>query len=102
MDEFKKFVLDDTTYETHLTRKFDRRRPWMPKNPKRLEAEIPGVIHSLQVKVGDAVGRGDPILILEAMKMKNAVKSPIEGRIRAVLVSPGQMVPKGHLLVEFE
>jgi biotin carboxyl carrier protein len=102
MDEFKKFVLDDTTYETNLTRKFARRRPWMPKNVKRLEAQIPGVIHSLQVKVGDAVRRGDPILILEAMKMKNAVKSPVEGKIRAVLVQPGQMVPKGHLMVEFE
>jgi biotin carboxyl carrier protein len=102
MDEFKKFVLDETTYETRLTRKFDRRRPWMPKNPKRLEAQIPGVIHSVQVKVGDAVRRGDPILILEAMKMKNAVRSPLDGRIRDVLVQPGQMVPKGHLMVEFE
>ncbi len=100
--DLKKFVLDDTTYETRLSRKFERRKPWTPQNPRLLHAQIPGIIHSVACRAGQKVRRGDPLLVLEAMKMRNAIASPLEATVRAVLVQPGQMVTKGQLMLEFE
>jgi len=52
------------------------------------------------VSVGDSVNEGDDIVILDAMKMKNRLKSHIAGRVAAVNVSPGDRVTKGKVLVE--
>ena len=42
------------------------------------------------------------MLVLEAMKMKNDLLSPLEGKVKAIYVNVGQMVTKGQLLLEFE
>jgi len=102
MDDLKKFTLDDTEYETRLSRKYERRRAWMAANPKLVHAQIPGVIYEIQAKPGQKVRRGDPLLVLEAMKMRNAILAPGEAIVRVIPVRPGQMVMKGQLLVEFE
>ncbi len=102
MDDLKKFILDDTEYETRLSRKYELRKPWMPANPNLLNAQIPGVIRHVHAHPGQSVKRGDPLVVLEAMKMRNTIVSPIEAKVRAVVVQPGQMVMKGQLLVEFE
>jgi biotin carboxyl carrier protein len=102
MDDLKKFSLDDSVYETRLSRKFERRTPWMPRNPKLMQAQIPGVIQAVTVRPGQKVRRGEPLLVLEAMKMRNSLTSPLEGTVRSVPVRIGQMVMKGQLLVEFE
>ena len=70
----------------------------------RLEivAPMPGTILTVNVSPGDPVKRGQTVLILEAMKMKNAIKAPHEGVVSNVLVQPGQTVSYGHVLVEFE
>jgi biotin carboxyl carrier protein len=52
------------------------------------------------VSQGDTVKQGDDIVILEAMKMKNRLKSHLEGRVAAVNVNPGDRVIKGAVLVE--
>lgn len=101
-EDYRKFVLDDTVYETRLTRKYDRRQPWMPKNPRLLHALIPGIIQSVAARPGQKIRRGEPLLVLEAMKMRNSITAPIDATIRAIVVQPGQMVTKGQLLVEFE
>jgi len=102
MDDLKKFNLDDTEYETRLSYKFLRRKPYVPENPRLVQAEIPGVIQALLVKPGQKVKRGETLVVLEAMKMKNPIVAPRDGIVRAVVVSPGQMVAKGQLMVEFE
>lgn len=68
----------------------------------RIEAPMPGLILAVHVSAGDPVREGDPLLILEAMKMENVILSPRDGVIRAVAVQQGAAVDKKSLLVEFE
>jgi biotin carboxyl carrier protein len=65
-------------------------------------APMPGLILDVQVKEGDEVVENDLLLILEAMKMENAVKSPRSGKIKSINVNKGDAVEKKHLLIEFE
>lgn len=96
------FELDDTKYETQLTNKFANRKKYAPKNPKIATAYIPGSITEIFVKVGQAVAKDETMLILEAMKMKNKVKAPIDGKIKTITVKVGDKVSKNQLLVEIE
>ena len=72
------------------------------KKLKELESPMPGRILSIQVKVGDHVKVGDPILSLEAMKMENILKSDGEGIVKRVAIKKEEVVDKGQLLIEFE
>jgi biotin carboxyl carrier protein len=66
-----------------------------------IKAPMPGLIIDLRVKDGDLVKAGDPLLILEAMKMENIIKSPGEGVVKSVKVKKGAGVEKGQVLIEF-
>jgi len=59
---------------------------------------MPGVVVKLLVKVGDAVEKDQPLLILEAMKMQNEIGSPIAGKVSALFVHEGQAVASGAKL----
>ena len=100
-DEYTSLVLDDTSYETRYTKKFASRKRWAPADPNELRAFIPGIIQAIHVAPGKRVRRGDPLLVLEAMKMRNDVVSPRDGVIETVHVRVGEMVPKRHLLITF-
>jgi len=67
-----------------------------------IKAPMPGLIHSLKVVVGDSVEKGDPLLILEAMKMENVIKSPDGGTVASIHVEQGASVEKNQLLISFE
>ena len=96
------FVIDDTVYETQLTRKYRQRKPYAKPNPKMVQAVIPGVIREIYVKPGQSVKEGEKILMLEAMKMKNIFRALRTGTIKEIRVELGDMVYKGQILVEFE
>ncbi len=66
-----------------------------------LKAPMPGLIMEILVKEGDVVKKGDNLLILEAMKMENIIKSAGEGTIKAVRVQKGERVEKNQLLINF-
>ena len=68
---------------------------------KEIKAPMPGLILDLKVKSGDEVKKGDVILILEAMKMENILKSPGDGIVKAVKVSLNQSVEKNQVLIQF-
>ena len=61
-------------------------------------APMPGMIVSYQKNVGDAVEEGDTVLILEAMKMENALPAPVSGTVKALNFSSGDTVAKGDVL----
>jgi len=65
-------------------------------------APIPGVILSISVSVGDEVKYGQELCVLEAMKMKNAIRATHEGRIAAILIEVGETVGHNQVLMEYE
>ncbi len=66
----------------------------------RVKAPIPGLIARVLVEVGQSVEIGQPILVLEAMKMQNEIRSPLDGVIEAVHVQPGATVARSQVLIE--
>ncbi|MCS6880901.1 MAG: biotin/lipoyl-containing protein [Oscillochloridaceae bacterium] len=66
-----------------------------------LTAPMPGTVLRIEVSVGQTVRRGDPVLVLEAMKMQNLIRAPGDGAVSEVLVTPGQTVGHGEPLVRF-
>jgi glutaconyl-CoA/methylmalonyl-CoA decarboxylase subunit gamma len=64
-------------------------------------APIPGVIISIDVKPGDTVEHGTTLCVLEAMKMKNAIRATRAGKIGAVQISVGETVRHNQVLIEF-
>jgi biotin carboxyl carrier protein len=67
-----------------------------------IKAPMPGLILNIMASEGQAVKKGDPLLILEAMKMENIIKSPGDGTIAAIKAKKGDSVEKNQLLIEFE
>ena len=68
----------------------------------KIVAPSPGVVLSLDVKVGDTIKVGDRLLVLEAMKMENNIVSEKAGTITAVNVSVGQQVLQNETMIELE
>lgn len=64
-----------------------------------ITAPMPGKILEVKAKAGDAVKRGDVVLILEAMKMQNEIMAPADGKIADIRVSAGQAVATGDVMV---
>ena len=66
----------------------------------KVEAPLPGVILSVNVKEGDTVTSGDTLMVMEAMKMENAIMAEVGGVVKAVKVKPQDSVLQGDILVE--
>jgi len=66
------------------------------------KAPMPGLITRVLVSEGDSVSQGTPLLIMEAMKMENELRSPGEAKIRNIRVKPGEAVDVGSVLIVFE
>jgi biotin carboxyl carrier protein len=70
--------------------------------PTEVRAVIPGRILSVAVGEGDAVVAGQPLLVVEAMKMQNDLRAPRAGTVRRVAVAAGQTIELGDVLVVLE
>ena len=66
-----------------------------------IEAPMPGIILDVKVAKGSTVKRGQVLFILEAMKMKNMIRSPREGTVASVEVTSGQKVGFGAVIIRF-
>ena len=64
-----------------------------------LSAPMPGMIVRYAKQVGDAVDEGETVVVLEAMKMENALPAPASGTIKAINYSSGDSVAKGDVLL---
>jgi biotin carboxyl carrier protein len=100
--ELHEFNYDGLVIKTAYTIKFANRKPYVPPDPKKLTAFIPGTIIKVFVKEKDKVKKGDPILSLQAMKMNNIIIAPVDGSIKKIYVKPGEVVVKNYLLVEMK
>jgi len=100
--EVGKLNIDHTLYTTRLSRRYAGRKAYTPPRPGRIYSFIPGTVIEVLVRQGDLVNAGDDIVILDAMKMKNRLKSHVTGKVAAVNVKPGDRVSKGMVLVEID
>jgi biotin carboxyl carrier protein len=89
-------------YKTRLSSKYKNRKPYKPADPKLILSFIPGTITDILVKEGQLVIKGEDLMILDAMKMKNRLKSSIDGKVKKIVVEKGARVSKGVLLIELE
>ncbi len=117
VEQMEWIVVDDRPYE--IT--FDRDLGWIRSQSRnfklevrdaqsgvarpqsrdsRVKAPIPGQITQVLVCAGQQVGAGDPIMMLEAMKMENEIRSPRSGTVRVVHVAPGATVSLNQVLAE--
>lgn len=101
-ENLKTLEIDSTIYETRLTSKYQKRKLFSIKNPRKITAFIPGIIRKILVYEGKVIKPGDNLLMLEAMKMENILLSTIEGKIKTIYIKEGETVMKDHLLIEIE
>jgi biotin carboxyl carrier protein len=73
-----------------------------PRGPEPLKAPMPGLIVRVEVAEGEAVEAGAAVVVMEAMKMQNELRSQARGVVRRILVEPGAAVERGTTLVEFD
>jgi biotin carboxyl carrier protein len=104
----EEFVVSSRSGGTRLTLEDARRRLMHSRGARevsgkvQMRAMMPGRVLSVSVKVGDEVQAQQGVLVIEAMKMENELKSPKAGRVAEVKVTAGQTVEKGELLVVIE
>jgi acetyl-CoA carboxylase biotin carboxyl carrier protein len=70
--------------------------------PEEVKAHITGVVFQVTSKAGDAVSAGDPVIVLESMKMEIPVEAPRAGVVKEILVTEGQTVQEGDTIAVLE
>ena len=88
--------------EIKEVKSFDLRKPDPNQNGNEMTAPLPGTVIEVFVKAGDIIEAGQVIVIIEAMKMKNSIRSIRAGKISEVLTSINQTVAHRQVLVKFE
>ncbi len=76
--------------------------PAKPAAGGAVKSPLPGVVLDIQVAVGDRVGTGQRLMILEAMKMENNIDSDREGTVKEIKVATGDSVLEGDVLLTIE
>ncbi len=71
------------------------------KKVNDIKAPMPGMVFKILVEEGQEIKKGDPLIILEAMKMENVLKSPTDGTIKKIAVKTGIAVEKNQILIHF-
>lgn len=85
-----------------LTEEGAARRTAQRHASNSLTSPMPGKVIKVNVEPGQHVARGEEILVIEAMKMENAVRAPRDGRVLSVAARVGESVSPGVVLVELE
>jgi len=93
--------VDATTFTLSVPNSKSARRTTQTGGAE-LVAQMPGQVTAVLAQVGEAVTRGQTLMILEAMKMEIRVTAPADGHVHQVLVQQGTVVERGQRLVLFE
>ena len=67
-----------------------------------IKAHITGTVWKIEKQVGEAVGSGDAVVILESMKMEMPVESPVAGKLKEIRCAEGESVEEGAVLAVVE
>lgn len=94
--------IENGTYETTLTKKYQMREAWVPDNPKEVKTFIPGTIVEIRVKEGQQVKEGDILIVYKAMKMHNNIRAKFDGTIKKIVRQVGENLPNHTVMLEFE
>lgn len=103
-----KLLIDEKPFEIRIQNPLDLKIKDMglqsseSQQLQYMKAPMPGLVLDVMVIPDQEVNIGDPLLILEAMKMENIIKAPRNGMIKAVHISKGASVDKGAILIEIE
>lgn len=99
------FLVDGHYFETFVRSRLEEEAAKIlnlnsQKSGKRnIFSPMPGLIVKINKKVGDEIQADEPLILLEAMKMENIIKSPLTGKITEILVKEGASVEKNQILV---
>ncbi|MDG5800330.1 biotin/lipoyl-binding protein [Marinilabiliaceae bacterium ANBcel2] len=91
-----------------LVRSQVKKKPGEGEMPKtgsagiQVKAPLPGSIIKINVNVGDTVNKGDTLLIMDAMKMENAIQAEKAGTVKSIKVKAGDNVMQDAVLIELE
>ena len=94
--------IDTSLYQTRISKKFRNRKHYQPADPRIILSFIPGTVLEIFIKPGQEVTKGEDLMILDAMKMKNKLKCPMDGRVKSIAANKGDKVSKGTVLLELE
>ncbi len=92
-------VIEDSVYQTLPTNAYKKALNWKKQESNKITAIIPGTIVEIFVKEGQSVNDGDPMLVIEAMKMNNKINFTHSGIVDKIYVKPGDVVAKDQILV---
>ena len=101
-EKFGLLNINNSLYKTTISSKFQNRKPYQPADPKLILSFIPGTVLDILIKEGQEVKKGDILMILDAMKMKNKLKAHMDGKVKSIPVKLGDKVSKGSLLITLE
>ena len=97
-EQFQVQVEDDRARRLNRGRKM----PTLPEGELAVTAPIPGLVVKVLVREGDSIEEGQPLVLLEAMKMENELRSQRSGVVKSVVVTPGQRVEQNSVLLILE
>jgi biotin carboxyl carrier protein len=94
--------INGSLYQTRISKKFKERINYQPADPRLILSFIPGTVLEIFVSPGQNVKKGELLMILDAMKMQNRLKCPMDGKVKSIIAGKGDRVSKGALLIELE
>ena len=103
----QRIKVNGNLYETQTIDKFDAllKKLGMEKGGagkvNELKAPMPGLVLEISVEVGQAVTKGDRLLVLEAMKMENVIKCPTDATVASIEINKGETVEKNQVMIRF-
>lgn len=97
-EQFQVQVQDERNRRLNQARKM----PTLPEGELAITAPIPGLVVKVLIAAGEAVEEGQPLVILEAMKMENEIRSTRAGTAKSIAATPGQRVEQNAVLVVLE
>lgn len=107
-DDLYQVMLKGLMYDVQVEDQRTRRLAGMKRSMSEtvgealIKAPMPGIIVEIPVEVGQAVSKGDVVIILESMKMQNEFKSPKDGNIKSIRVKMGDKIDQNTVMLSVD